>query len=104
MIISVPKEKASGERRVALVPESCKKLIQSGYAVSIEAGAGDAAYFGDDAYRAVGATVETDGAALLGNADVVACVNAPAAGDVERLRSGGVLLGSLMPLRHLDAV
>ena len=43
MRIGVPKETAPGERRVALVPESCKKLMQAGYEVAIEAGAGETA-------------------------------------------------------------
>ena len=51
MRIAVPKETAPGERRVALVPESCKKLIQAGYEISVESGAGEAAGFADAAYR-----------------------------------------------------
>ncbi len=104
MIISVPKETTPGERRVALVPESCKKLIQAGYAVAIEAGAGAGAYFPDEAYREVGVTVEGDAASLLGKADFVVRVNAPTVNDVERMRPGVFLLGSLMPLRNLGAV
>ena len=110
MIISVPRETASGERRVALVPESCKKLIQAGYAVTIEAGAGAGAYFPDDAYREVGATVESDPGAMLGKADFVVRVNAPpvngAGGrnEVQWMRQGAFLLGSLMPLRNLTVV
>jgi NAD(P) transhydrogenase subunit alpha len=60
MRIAVPKETAPGERRVALVPESGKKLIQAGYEVAIEAGAGDEAGFADAAYRDAGAVVEPD--------------------------------------------
>jgi len=110
VIISVPKETAPGERRVALVPESCKKLIQGGYAVAIEAGAGAGAYFPDDAYREVGVTVESDPAALLGRADFVVRVNPPPVSggggrhEVEWMRQGAFLLGSLMPLRHLAVV
>ena len=69
MRIGVPKETAPGERRVALVPESCKKLMQAGYEIAIESGAGDAAGFSDAAYRDVGVAVESDPAALLGVAD-----------------------------------
>jgi NAD(P) transhydrogenase subunit alpha len=87
-----------------LVPESCKRLIQAGYAVAVEAGAGAAAYFLDDAYQSVGATIERDAASLLGKADFVVRVNAPPAGEVDRMRSGAFLLGSLMPLRNLSAV
>ncbi len=100
MIISVPKETAPGERRVALVPESCKRLIQAGYTVALEAGAGAAAYLPDDSYQSVGVTIERDAASLLGKADFVVRVNAPAPNEVDRMRSGAFLLGSLMPLRN----
>ena len=48
MRIGVPKETAPGERRVALVPESCKKLKQAGYEIAVESGAGAAAGYPDD--------------------------------------------------------
>ena len=109
MRIGVPKETAPGEQRVALVPESCKKLIQSGYAISIEAGAGETAGFPDAAYREVGVAVGSDPAAMLGSADLVLKVNPPAVGDSGRnetawMRPGTLYLGSLMSLRNLDAV
>ncbi len=109
MLISVPKETAPGERRVALVPESCKKLIQVGYAVAIEAGAGKEAAFPDEAYREAGVTIERDPAALLGRADFVLRVNAPPVGvegrnEIEWMKPGAFLLGSIMPLRNLAAV
>ena len=109
MIVAVVKETAPGERRVALVPESCKKLIQAGYAVAIEAGAGAGAFITDDAYREAGASVEADPATLLGRADFVLAVGAPAIGangrnEVQWMREGTLWLGSLMPLRNLAAV
>jgi NAD(P) transhydrogenase subunit alpha len=108
MNIAVPKETRPGECRVALVPESCKKLIQAGYTVTLETGAGDRSSYPDEAYRAAGAVVEPDPAALLAAADLVLQVNAPslAAGrnEVQWMRPGAVWLGSLMPLRNFDAV
>jgi NAD(P) transhydrogenase subunit alpha len=101
MRIAVPKESAPGERRVALVPESCKKLIQAGYDVSVECGAGTAAGFLDDEYRDVGVTLEGERARLLGSADVVLTVTAPAADEVAAMKPGAIYLGSLMPLRNL---
>src|SRR5436190_1953875 len=65
MRIVVPRETAPGEQRVALVPESCKKLIRVGYEIAIEAGAGNAAGFTDLAYRDAGAATESDPAALI---------------------------------------
>jgi len=109
MRIAVPKETDAGERRVALVPESCQKLITSGYEISIEAGAGEAAGYRDAEYRQAGVAVGTDPASLLAAADLVLKVRAPAAGpsardEIRWMRPGAIYLGSLMPLRHLEVV
>lgn len=114
MRIGVPKETAPGERRVALVPESCKKLIQAGYEIAIESQAGDAAGFADAAYRELGVTVESGPAAVLGSADLVLKVTAPLVAhgsspapqrdETAWMRPGTIYVGSLMPLRNLDAV
>jgi NAD(P) transhydrogenase subunit alpha len=111
--IAVPRETAPGERRVALVPESCKKLIQAGYEIAIESGAGDAAGFPDSSYTDAGAAVVSDPAALLGSADIVLKVTAPAVGngpaggtrdEITWMKPGAIYIGSLMPLRNLRAV
>jgi NAD(P) transhydrogenase subunit alpha len=109
MRIVVPKETAAGERRVALVPESCQKLIQAGYEISIESGAAEAAGFPESAYRELGIYQQSDASALLGSADLVLKVTAPATGqsgrdEVRWMRPGAIYLGSLMPLRNLEAV
>ncbi len=109
MRIVVPRESAPGERRVALVPESCKKLMQVGYEIAIESKAGEAAGFADAAYRELGVAVESDPATLLGSADLVLKIAAPATGDAGRdetewMRRGTIYIGSLMPLRNLKAV
>src|SRR5512140_3281892 len=108
MRIVVPKETVPGERRVALVPESSKKLMQAGYTVGIEAGAGEAAGFADGAYRDAGAEIVPDPATLLGGGDIVLKVTAPLTGgardEVGWMRPGAIYIGSLMPLRHTDAV
>jgi NAD(P) transhydrogenase subunit alpha len=109
MKIAALKETYPGERRVALTPESCKKLVQAGHAPMVEIGAGAAAYFTDDAYREVGCAVEADAAALTAAADVVLKVNPPAVGptgrnEVQWMRPGSILVASLMPLRNAEAV
>jgi proton-translocating NAD(P)+ transhydrogenase subunit alpha len=108
MRIGVLKETAPGERRVALVPESCKKLAQAGYQIAIERGAGEAAGYPDDAYREVGVAPEADPAVLLGGADIMLKVGPPStdAGrdEVGWLRPGTIYLGSLMPFRNLSTV
>src|SRR5262245_31711613 len=108
MRIAVPRETAPGERRVALVPESCRKLIQADYEVAVESGAGAAAQFPDSAYHDVGVSVGSDPGALLGAADLILKVNAPsiaaARNEVRWMRQRSIYLGSLMPLRNLEAV
>jgi len=109
MKIAVLKETRPDERRVALTPESCKKLAQAGYALAIESGAGAAAYFTDDAYREVGCSVEADAVTLAAAADLVLKVNPPAVdpagrNEVQWMRPGAILVASLMPLRNAEAV
>ncbi|MEW6251402.1 MAG: Re/Si-specific NAD(P)(+) transhydrogenase subunit alpha [Planctomycetota bacterium] len=110
MRIGVPREIRPGERRVALVPESCKKLIQAGIEVGLESGAGAAAFIPDAAYAEVGVQVGPDAATVLATADL-ACKVAPpvvdpAAGhnEVELLRPNAMLLAGLVPTRNLKVV
>ncbi len=97
MRIAVPREKQSGEARVALVPESVKKLVVAGAEVGIETGAGIQAGVSDAEYQAVGASVmgRDD---LLPEADVLACVNRPEPDDFAKLKPGAVVIGFLKPL------
>ena len=97
MRIAVPREKQSGEARVALVPESVKKLVAAGAEVGIETGAGIQAGVSDAEYQAVGASImgRDD---LLPEADVLACVNRPEPDDFAKLKPGAVVIGFLKPL------
>ncbi len=97
MRIVVPVEKQPGEARVALVPESVKKLAATGVEIAVEAGAGTKAGFLDDDYKAAGATI-LDRATLLSGADVLACVNRPALSDFDKLKASTVIIGFLKPL------
>lgn len=95
--IGVASETATGERRVALTPETCKKLVARGARVRVQRGAGRGASFGDEAYVQAGAELADDAAAALGGADLVLCVQPPDAATLGRLREGAVLVGSLAP-------
>jgi len=90
MRVGVVRETAPGERRVALVPETAGKLAAAGFDVVVEAGAGDAASFPDNAYADAGATVGDPWAA-----EIVAAVRRP---DQARLHDGQILIGFLDPL------
>jgi NAD(P) transhydrogenase subunit alpha len=104
MKIAVPKETREGERRVALAPESCKKLVAKGIQIAVQRGAGDSAFLTDDAFRAAGATIESDVDALLGGADFILTVQPPTPAEVARCREGALLLGSLLPIKNLDTI
>jgi NAD(P) transhydrogenase subunit alpha len=102
MRIVVPKETASGERRVALTPEAVEKLVADGNLVTIEHGAGGGAHFRDDAYAAAGASLAAPDA--LGDADAVVRVGRPDGHDVKSLRAGTVLIGFLAPLTDPEGI
>lgn len=98
MKIVVLRETQEGEARVALMPESVKKLVGLGTSVHIESRAGLNAARTDDDYRDAGAEVSSDREALLADADVLAVVNRPSANDFARLKRGAVVIGFLRPL------
>jgi len=110
MRIAVVREIREGERRVALVPESCAKLAKAGFTVAVESGAGNWASFPDDAFREAGASTGSDPAELLSGADLVLKVQPPMFNRVlgrheaDMMRSGAVLVGQLVPARHPEAV
>ncbi|MBV6476552.1 MAG: NAD(P) transhydrogenase subunit alpha [Rhodocyclaceae bacterium] len=100
LVIGVPKETAAGEKRVATVPEVVEKLIKLGFAVAVQSGAGEAANFGDDAYRAAGAEVVDGAAALWARADIVFKVRGPSAEEVGLLREGTTLISFIWPAQN----
>jgi NAD(P) transhydrogenase subunit alpha len=98
MKIAVPRERASGERRVALVPDTCAKFVKAGIAVAVEHDAGQAAGFADDAYAAAGATIAADAAGLVADADIVVRVGRPTDAELDQLKRGALIVGFLAPL------
>lgn len=102
MLAFVPTETSAGERRVALTPESAARLVDAGFDVAVEQGAGAAAGFSDSAYEAAGVR-STDGA-QAGTADVILRVGRPSAAEVERLRPGSALIGFLAPLTDPEGI
>jgi NAD(P) transhydrogenase subunit alpha len=98
MNIVVLRETQAGEARIALMPESIKKLIALKATVLIESGAGLGAARSDDDFREAGAEISTDRNALLESADVLAAVNRPKEEDFNRLKKGAVVIGFLRPL------
>jgi NAD(P) transhydrogenase subunit alpha len=95
MLIGVPAETTAGETRVAVTPETAKKIIAQGHTVHVQSGAGVAASVTDAAYEAAGAQI-TDAAGALG-AELVLKVRAPSAAELSHMKSGSALVGMLNP-------
>jgi NAD(P) transhydrogenase subunit alpha len=94
MIIGVPRETISGERRVALVPDCVASFRKVNLEVVVESGAGVAAGFPNTAYEDAGAKVVAD---VLAGADLVMKVAAPTPDEIHRLKEGATLVGMLSP-------
>ncbi|WP_328835127.1 NAD(P) transhydrogenase subunit alpha [Streptomyces europaeiscabiei] len=97
--VGAVRERAPGERRVALVPEAVTLLRRAGLDVLVETGAGSGAWFTDADYTAAGANVVPPDE-LYERADAVLCVGPPDAESASALRAGQTLIGLLEPLRN----
>jgi NAD(P) transhydrogenase subunit alpha len=102
LIIGVPKETATSEKRVATVPEVVEKLIKLGFSVAVESGAGDAANCGDDSYRAAGAEVLATAAELWTKSDIVFKVRAPSQDEVALMHEGQTLISFIWPAQNAE--
>lgn len=104
MIISVPTETYPGERRVALTPARIAALTKAGFAVQMQAGAGQAAGFSDEVYQERKATIVADRRALISAGDVVFQVRTPGANpqhgtaDIPLYKAGSMVVGFADPL------
>lgn len=107
MKLAVVKETLADERRVAASPETVKKFVGLGFTVAVEAGAGDGASFPDPQFEEAGASVVADGAALLGDADIVLSIRGLDPERAKLAKRGALLLGMLNPYQErerLDAL
>ena len=100
LMIGVPREVFPGEKRVATVPEVVEKLIKLGFSVAVESGAGEAANFSDDTYRAAGAQIIDGAAKLWAASDIVFKVRGPSAEEVGLMREGSTLVSFIWPAQN----
>jgi NAD(P) transhydrogenase subunit alpha len=95
MRIGVPAETRAGETRVAMTPETAKKLKAQGHTLLVQSGAGLAASVTDAAYEAVGVEISDAAGAL--SCELVLKVSAPSAAELKHMKSGAALVGMLNP-------
>ena len=102
MILGVPHERAAGESRVALIPESVGRLVKAGVSVTVERGAGLSARFTDASYEKAGATLGDTSAAF--SADLVCKVQKPTAAEAAKMKSGAHLISLLQPSTSAESI
>jgi NAD(P) transhydrogenase subunit alpha len=104
MRIAVLKETKFKENRVAISPDVAKDMVNKGFQVMVEAGAGLGSYFSNEAYNAVGASVISDVASLYRDADIVLRVNAPLPEEIAMMKKGAVLISFMFAATNPDMV
>jgi NAD(P) transhydrogenase subunit alpha len=104
MQIGVLRESQFEDARVALVPESVKKLVALKATVIVESCAGLNAGASDEDYVNAGASISNDRVEILANADVIVVVNRPTVADFSMMKAGAVVLGFLKPLDEPQAL
>ena len=102
MRIAIPKEIAPDERRVAITPDTVRRLIARQFQVSIQCGAGAGAQADDADYRAAGARLEPDATVIWKAGDLIVKVRAPSPAETLLLRDGVSLISMLAPLVEID--
>jgi NAD(P) transhydrogenase subunit alpha len=108
MRVAIPREIEMSERRVAAIPETVEKMVKDGLEVYVEVGAGERAYFFDSDYEKVGAKI-VKRADLFSSADLVLKIQRPileegGTHEVDRMKSGAVLVSMIQPLVYTDLV
>ncbi len=99
MIIGAIKESELGEHRVAVTPNSVKKIIGLGYDVVIESGCGYEASFHDSMYEAAGAQVLPNPKSVLDQCDVVLKVDLPTLNEINDIQEGSTLISFVWPAK-----
>ena len=104
MQIAVPTEQWPNERRVALIPDSIKKLARAGFSIHVQDGCGNESGYSNEDYTEAGATVSSDREAMLRSSDIILRVRKPDASEVNLLKSGAVHISYLDPYNEPELV
>ena len=104
MQIGVLKETHPGEKRVAVIPDTVKKLVKLGADVTVEAALGHGSGFADEEYAEAGAAVSADRDGMLAQADIVLRIRKPEADEVGKLNQGCIHISYLDPFNEGELV
>jgi H+-translocating NAD(P) transhydrogenase subunit alpha len=104
MKIAVVKEASQEERRVSLIPDTVARMVKQQLNITVAAGAGERAYFSDEAYRSAGAEVIADSDRLWQEAEVILKVGVIQPQEIDRMHSGQILISFLNPLNNPELI
>jgi H+-translocating NAD(P) transhydrogenase subunit alpha len=102
--LAVTRERRADETRVAVTPETVKKLVAAGVVVTVESGAGAAASYPDAAYAEAGAEIAPTAAAAIAGADLLFKIRAPVAEEIAALKSGAIVAATLNPYQDRESL
>jgi NAD(P) transhydrogenase subunit alpha len=104
MQIAVPTEKWANERRVALIPDSVKKLTRLGLSVQVQRNCGVESGYSNEEYAEAGATIVDDREELIRSGDIILRVRKPDAEEVPLVKSGAIHISYLDPYNESQLV
>lgn len=102
--VSFVRETTPNEKRVALVPESVKRLTDKGFKVYIEKGAGEQARYPDSSYKEAGAEVLDSAKEVLSRSQIILKVQPPTPEEIDAITSGSFVIGFLQHYKYPDRV
>ena len=104
MIVAIPKETAENEKRVALIPDTVSKLKDKGLDIWIESDAGQASNYPNSAFTEAGGTIISDRTQIFAESDILISIQTPPENDLEKMKSGNVLICLLWALQNEETV
>ena len=104
MQIGVLKETHPGENRVAVIPDTVKKLVKLGAELTVEATLGQGAGFADEAYAEAGATIASNRNDMLAKSDILLRIRKPESDEVGQIKQGCIHISYLDPFNEGELV
>lgn len=104
MILAVPKEVADREKRVSLIPETVKKLVDQGFEIWVQSDAGRASNYLNDSYKDAGASIVSHRDKLFVESDIIISIQTPPEDDIKRMKEGATLICFLWALQNENVV
>ncbi len=94
VIIGVPEEISKDEKRVALIPDAVRYLVDNGNKVIVEEGSGSESNFSDQQYSEAGAQIVSSPEEVY-KSDIIVKVGRPTESEIDMAGNNKVMLSSL---------